>query len=341
MAASISPRKKLIISGILLFILGVLLASAFWYYHNQKKLKDLSSQIIPLRQNNNPYQYINPLLGYNVPSDVKEFNEYKLLEQKISGNLKNVGLDDYSVYFRDLTLGRWTGINENSNFSPGSMMKVAIMVAYFKQAENDPGILQQQFLYSSSTVDEVSGVPFSAPSNLQVGKSYTVENLIEAMIINSDNGAKDVLINHIDQRSFVEVHTDLGLPNPADGGDYKITAKEYAILLRVLYNATYLSRADSEKALQILSQAQYDPGLVAGVPTGTGIAQKYGEAIEGQNSLNPEIVLSDCGVVYQNSHPYILCAMTKGKDLNKLNQALATISKTVWDEVNSYASAKK
>ncbi len=341
MAAAANFKKKLILVSLALFILGGVVSSVFWFFYNRSQIKELSYQIKPVRQNNNAYEYINPLLGYNVPSDVKEFNEYKFLEQKISTNIKNIGIDDYSVYFRDLTLGRWTGINENSSFSPGSMMKVAIMVAYFKQAETDPGILQKQLQYSSSTVDQVNGVPFSSPSQLQVGKNYTVENLIEAMIINSDNGAKDVLINNIDQRSFVEVHTDLGLPNPADGGDYKITAKEYAILLRVLYNATYLSRADSEKALQILSQAKYDPGLVAGIPTGTAIAQKYGEAIDDAASSNPEIVLSDCGIIYHSSHPFILCAMTKGKDLNNLNQALETISKTVWDQVDSYASAKK
>lgn len=296
---------------------------------------------MPLRQNNNSYNYINPLLGYNLPNDIKEFNNYKPLEQEIQKQIdpvvKDHSIDEYAVYFRDLSSGRWDGINENTLYSPGSMMKTAIMIAYFKEAEADPTILQQKYQYSSSTVDQINGVPFSSPSNLQVGKSYTVEDLIEAMIINSDNGAKDVLINHIDQRGFVEVHTDLGLPNPAEVSNYQITPKEYAILLRVLYNATYLSRADSEKALQILSQATYTQGLIAGVPSGTTVAHKFGEAVDSSNPANPEIALSDCGIVYHSSHPYILCVMIKGKYLSNLTMAIQLISQTVWSAVDAYS----
>ncbi len=267
--------RAVIVTGILACLLGAVLASVFWYFHTNNLIKNIADEVKPARQNNNQYQFINPLLGYEVPGDVKEFNEYTTLINKVDGNVakaNNSNLDGYSFYFRDLSLGRWAGENENDAYSPGSMMKVAIMVTYFKEAETDPSILQKTFQYSSSTVDQINGVPFSSASDLQVGKSYSVEKLIESMIINSDNGAKDVLLNNIDQRSFIEVHTDLGLPNPATNENYTITAKQYTILLRVLYNATYLGRQYSEKALQILSKATYNQGLVAGVPKDTVVA---------------------------------------------------------------------
>jgi beta-lactamase class A len=214
------------------------------------------------------------------------------------------------------------------------------MVTYFKDAESVPSVLEKTLVYSSSTVDQINGVPFSSASNLQVGKSYPVEQLIEAMIINSDNGAKDVLLDNINQNSFIEVHTDLGLPNPAVVQNYTITAKEYAVLLRVLYNATYLGRQYSEKALQIMSQATYNQGLVAGVPKGTAVAQKFGEALDSTNPNQPEINLSDCGIIYHPTHPYILCVMTKGTDINALTQTIASISNIVWNQVVAYAGTK-
>jgi beta-lactamase class A len=220
------------------------------------------------------------------------------------------------------------------------MMKVAVMITYFKEAEQDPDILQKILVYSTSTVDQINGVPFSAASGLQVGKSYSVEKLIEAMIINSDNGAKDVLLDNINQQSFVEVHTDLGLPNPAAVQNYTITAKQYAVLLRVLYGATYLGRQYSEKALQIMSQATYNEGLVAGVPKGTAVAQKFGEALDSTNPSAPEINLSDCGIIYHPTHPYILCVMTKGKNINSLTQTISSISNVVWNQVAAYADGK-
>jgi len=330
-------------SFFLAFVIGVGASSIFWHFHINDVIKNIADQVRPSRQNNNQYTYINPLLGYDVPGDVKEFNEYNSLTDKVDSAVakaNNSNLDGFSFYFRDLTLGRWAGENENTAYDPGSMMKVAVMITYFKEAEEDPSILQKTLVYSSSTVDQINGVPFSFPSDLQVDKSYSVEKLIEAMIINSDNGAKDVLLDNINQQSFIEVHTDLGLPNPAVVENYTITAKQYAVLLRVLYGATYLGRQYSEKALQIMSQAVYNQGLVAGVPKGTAVAQKFGEALDSTNPSAPEINLSDCGIIYHPTHPYILCVMTKGKDINALTQTIASISNVVWNQVSSYAAGE-
>jgi Beta-lactamase enzyme family len=339
----LKSRAGLVFCFAAVFVLGVLIASVFWYYHANDIIKNIADQVKPSRQNSGKYSYINPLLGYDLPGNIKEFDEYNdLVKQVDSAEAKanNANVDGFSFYFRDLTLGRWAGENENVSYFPGSMMKVAVMITYFKEAEQDPDILQKTLVYSTSTVDQINGVPFSSPSNLQVGKSYPVEKLIEAMIINSDNGAKDVLLDSINQQSFVEVHTDLGLPNPAVVQNYTITAKQYAVLLRVLYGATYLGRQYSEKALQIMSQATYNQGLVAGVPKGTAVSQKFGEALDSSNPTSPEINLSDCGIIYHPTHPYILCVMTKGKDINALTQTISSISNVVWNQVVSYADGK-
>jgi beta-lactamase class A len=325
------------------FVAGAIIASAFWYFHNSSVIQKLSAQVKPLRQKNNPYSYINPLLGYEVPNDIKEFNEFKPLEKKIQDSISkehNANVNSYSVYFRDLTLGRWVGINETVPYAPASMMKVAIMITYFKEAETKPEILQQSLQYSTSTADEINGVALETPSTLQVGKNYTVEQLINAMIITSDNGAKNALLDNINQNDLNDVYTDLGLPNPANTDNYSISAKQYSLLLRVLYNATYLDRQYSEEALNIMSQAEFNQGLVAGVPQGTKAAQKFGESVDASNTAVPVISLSNCGIVYHTTHPYILCVMTKGADLNSLSGAIASISKIVWSEVNAYAAAK-
>lgn len=339
----LKPGTPGLVLCLIALIIGVVIASLYWRTQNVKTLKNISSEVKPLRQSNNTYQFINPLLGYEVPGEVKEFNEYKTLEQEITQNSSlnnNSNLYGYSVYFRDLALGRWTGVNESIAYSPGSMMKVVIMIAYLKQAETDPSILDQKLTYASSTVDQINGVPFSSPSSLQVGQKYSVEQLIESMIVNSDNGAKDVLLDNLNPNDFIEIHTDLGLPNPTVSQNYTITPKQYSILLRVLYNATYLSRTYSEKALQILSQTTYKDGLVAGIPQGTAVAHKYGEAFDSSNSNAPAIILSDCGIIYHPTHPYLLCIMTKGKDTPTLANTISTISHIVWSEVNNYTLSK-
>ena len=335
-------RSWFIGGGMIAFLVGIVAASVFWHIHTIAEIQSISAQVKPFRQNSSQYQYINPLLGYDVPGDVKEFNEYKPLENSIENmtSVQKSNLDSYSVYFRDLSLGRWMMAGDNGSYAPASMMKVAIMVAYYKEAEDDATILQHTLVYSTSTADQINGVPFETPSNLQVGKSYTTEQLIEAMIISSDNGAKNILLDNIDQKDLDEIYTDLGLPNPDSTNNYTISAKQYSVLLRVLYNATYLSRNYSEQALKIMSQAKYNQGLVAGVPKGTIVAQKFGENVDDSNGNAPEITLSNCGIVYQQTHPYILCVMTKGKNAPALAKVIAAISQTVWNEVNSYAQGK-
>ena len=121
-----------------------------------------------------------------------------------------------------------------------------------------------------------------------------------------------------------------------DYDSYSISPKQYSTILRVLYNATYLSRDYSEKALQIMSHAQYNQGLLAGVPASTTVAQKFGESVDGSDPSTPEITLSNCGIVYYPAHPYILCVMTKGKNIDDLAHTIAAVSNLTWNEIAKF-----
>lgn len=338
-------RSRVVALYLLIFALGAAIASIFWYSYLTSDLSAIAAGIKPFRQADNTYPFISPLLGYDLPSTIQEFDQYQPLITKINSVVaaeSSSAPDAYGFYFRDLTLGRWSGINENNSFAPGSMMKVVLMIAYYKEAESDPSVLQQTLVYSSSTADQLNGIPFETPSNLQVGESYTVEQLIEAMIESSDNGAKNALLDNINPSSLSEISTDLGfsyLDVTQNYANYTISPKQYSIILRTLYNATYLSRVYSEKALEIMDMAEYKQGLVAGVPSGISVAHKFGESVATSTSGFLEITLSDCGIVYQPTNPYILCVMTQGKNLANLTQTISSISQATWNAVNAYATS--
>ena len=40
--------------------------------------------------------------------------------------------------------------------------------------------------------------------------------------------------------------------------------------------------------------------------------------------------LHDCGIVYQNDDPYVLCVMTQGRSFAELQALIADISSTVY-----------
>lgn len=89
---ALSSRK---IQNILFFVIGIVVASAMWYSYQTYLFERISNEIKPFRQINNSYHFISPLLAYEVPTDLKELQEYKILEQKMNiiisqGKTKNI-----------------------------------------------------------------------------------------------------------------------------------------------------------------------------------------------------------------------------------------------------------
>jgi len=331
------------ISAIFFAAIFLALGGTIGYLATSKVLnqneKKLLGQIKPVRQNNPKFHFTNPLIGYNIP-DSNEFSQFTILENKITNyanEQKQAGnATDISVYFRDMDLGRWIGIDENQQYDPASMLKVVIMIAYYKQAEIKPNILNQQLNYTKSLDNSIDQVPFQTPSDLQTGHSYSVEQLIEAMIINSDNGAKNVLLANVDNDALTQAYTDLGIAAPSDNQTYTISAKAYSAFFRILYNATYLDEELSEKALDLLSQTTYKDGLVSGLPEGTRISHKFGEhVISNTSGQITGTELHDCGIIFYPGHPYALCVMTRGENLDSMTNIIQTISKQVYESVNS------
>lgn len=159
------------------------------------------------------------------------------------------------------------------------------------------------------------------------------------MIMYSDNNAMELLINTIDKNSlqalYKKIYDVFGI-NYSDQNEEFITAKSYSYFFRILYNATYLNRQNSEYALQLLSKSDFKDGLVAGLPTNIVVAHKFGERAlltpKGEVSVRE---LHDCGIVYYPLNPYVICVMTKGKEFKDLSRIIKDISAAVYEDVRS------
>jgi hypothetical protein len=68
---------------------------------------------------------------------------------------------------------------------------------------------------------------------------------------------------------------------------------------------------------------------VAGVPSGTVVAHKFGERVLPSKNVKQ---LHDCGIVYYPQFPYVLCVMTRGNDFVTLQQAIKGVSDIVYRE---------
>ena len=236
-----------------------------------------------------------------------------------------------SVYYRDMNNGPWFGINEKEMFSPASLVKVPLTIAYLKKAETDPSILDKEILnteiYNPRTQNiqpEVTLIP---------NQKYTIRQLIEQMIIYSDDVSYSILNSQLTAIEITKVYSDLGVDisqAQANPNGNILSVKSYASFFRILFNASYLNQEMSEYALKILSQIKFKDGLVAGVPNNITISHKFGERQYLDTGLKQ---LHDCGIIYMPNKPYLLCIMTRGNDFKTMSNTIKNISETIYTKL--------
>ncbi len=291
----------------------------------------------PLREGMSGHKFINPLLACNLP-EAKNVDEYTGLEKNLNAMIEQKksehAVNAVSLYL--IRNGLWVGINENVKYEPASMLKVVLMIAYLKQKETHPDLFSQKLLYTPEIKHISDQIPFQASSSFVVSNRYSVDELINKMIIDSDNTAMYTLLSSINENSLNDVYTDLGISTPDNMGVYKISAKSYSLFFRILYNATYLNREDSEFALALLSKAHFEDGIVAGLPKDTLVSHKYGErALSAPDGSISGVELHDCGFIYPPSgdKPYFLCVMTEGDTPEGVKGAISAISSYVYGQL--------
>lgn len=315
---------KKILSILLVFSSGVLLGSFL-----QRRLQgDPNKPDVFERRVGYDNRLTNPLLECEqfVPSDNKNLQliKYKLLDYIKEATRKET-TTHISVYLRSLNNGPWIGIKEKEGFSPASLLKVPVMIDYFKLAETQPEILNKRIQYER----ELLNVPqdIIPKETIRIGNAYTVEELIYRMIVYSDNEAMALLLLNIDQGHLDNVYRDLHItiPGVRDKDDL-ISIKEYASFFRILYNASYLNREMSEKALEILTQVDFRDGIAAGLPSGIKVAHKFGERRDNSSAVQ----MHECAIVYYNKDPYLLGVMARGQDMGSLKDIIRGVSKIVY-----------
>ena len=285
------------------------------------------------------YTHLNPRVVCQV-ADEEERDRITLLEErvkKIITEKKNIKeIDEASVFFRDLGSLRWFSVNPHENYSPGSTLKLPILVAYLKMSEAEPKVLDQEFVYKSEG-ENLNDLEYFRPSvEVQAGNRYSVRELLRRMMVYSDNETTVPLLNTIGDEYLSKVLRDLGVYFPTTAGSETefLSAPMYGAIFRTLYNASYLSRENSEFALRLMEEAEFSRGLVAGADPESRVSHKFGERTIKLSDGTLYRQLHDCGIVYKKdpNKAYIICVMTKGNDFTKLATTIKEISQLVYRE---------
>lgn len=313
---------------IIFFVLTLLAAFLLGRY----SLTEKNSEIMQKNRHQAGYKYISPLLECalsennaaaltNLENDLRDYID----EAKKQKNVSEV-----SIFLHDLNNGNWLSINRSERFSPASLLKVPILIAYLKYEESNPGSLQEKVTIPDFTVQVIN--PNIIPlKSVQPNQTYTIEELLKYAIHYSDNRAANKLLDLMDIDFINKIYTDIGLKIPGtEGEENYMSVVDYATFFEILYNSSYLNREMSEKALEILTNSTFNYGIVGGVPLEIEVAHKFGERIfENYKQLH------DCGIVYKKNNPYLLCIMTrgdlsKGDNFNDLAMVIKKVSEIVY-----------
>lgn len=283
------------------------------------------------------FKFISPLLECETGKDSFRLMGLNPLQEEIKNHIQkeklNGSVTDVAVYFRDLNNGPWFGVNEHSSFSPASLLKLPVLMAYYKKSESDPKLLSEKVKYENK--NPLLSQMIQPTNTIEVGKEYTIDELIERMMVYSDNAALTVLEQNIDASLIDKITLDLGVETASQKTpeDF-MSVKGYAGLFRILYNASYLEKDFSEKALELLSRTLFDDGIVAGVPKGIVISHKFGERELADGTMQ----LHDCGIVYYPKNPYLICIMTRGNNIQSLGRVISSVSSLTYHGIESRVS---
>lgn len=302
--------------------------------------KNYDSIGIIARDHSKDFVFTSPILDFEFSQEFSNTIIPSNLARNFVENIKeDKNIKHISVYFRDLNNGPWVGINEKEYFSPASMLKTPLLISLLKWSETDPSILNKEILVDNKFFDSNLSQHMNVVGGVALGERYTFLEIATKMIQQSDNVAAKILYENIPQNFIDDTYTNIGVSFVPNGEDTFIRVKDIAAFYRVLFNASYLNRYNSEKALSILSNTSYKDGIVSGVPKNINVAHKFGERFSSVvvTPLNfiPEgdIQVHDCGIVYIPTMPYILCVMTRGEDFKLQQQAISEISNFFYRQV--------
>lgn len=218
---------------------------------------------------------------------------------------------EVSIYALDLSSCTAASYCSNKKMSSASMIKLLIAEAFLKQVVDGKHALDD--VYVLKETDIVGGT--GSLGGRGAGAQVTKREMLKLMIAESDNVAANVLIDQCGFDAINEEATRLGLKCTVlerhmmdseavkKGLDNYTCADDLAMLLKMVYDKTFVNKDMSALMLESL-EAQTDNRCISGgLPEGTKFAHKTG-------SLST--VRHDGGIV-EGKYPFIIVTLCGGK----------------------------
>lgn len=229
-----------------------------------------------------------------------------------------------SIYFEYLHTGANIAINKDAKFYPASLLKVPVAMAVAKKIDEGEWKWDNKLVLMATDKDDKFGTLHKEP----IGSIFTIEELVRRSLVDSDNTAHFILLRNFELSEINDVYKHMGLDGFLET-DGSISAKRYSVILRALYNSSYLTEVNSKKLISFLSDEPFREYLGSGLPQDITLAHKIGIDTDRK-------VYLDSGIIYLENRPYILSVMTKSKTEQQAKDIMKDISENIFNDVKNY-----
>src|SRR3989338_81985 len=265
------------------------------------------------------YEFLNPARNFWHTEDL--IINFQPLRDFLNQYEKNPNI---SIYFEFLNTGSNISVHQDAQFYPASLLKVPVAIAVAKKIERNDWRWDNKLVIMAGDNDD----KFENMYKEQTGSTWTIEELVRRSLVDSDNTAHFILVRNLELAEIEDVYDHMGLKNfLLTRGD--LSAKRYSVILRTLYNASYLSEGNSQKILQLLSLSEFKEYVQSGLPDNVLFVHKIGVSKE-QN------VFLDSGIVYAPNRPYVLTVIVKTADESEAKDIMKTVSAQIYKYVSEY-----
>lgn len=225
-----------------------------------------------------------------------------------------------SIVFIDLDSAQTVELRPEEPFESASLVKLVILVELYRQFQE--GLHSPDDLLTLESRQKVGGS--GSLQQAKEGSKYTLEELAELMITESDNTATQMLTDHLGRDLVHQSAKNLGLEHTTfqrdvydfsaidRGQDNLTSAKDMALLLQML---AHNQLPGSNHMHEILEGQKRHDMIGDGFPEDTKLAHKTGELTG---------LLHDAGIVYAPQGAFVIVML--GDDITDREAARKTWS---------------
>ena len=231
-----------------------------------------------------------------------------------------------AMYYQPLDGGCALMMNETMPMLAASVIKIPIMVEAFRQFES--GRISPEETHRLEDSEKMPSC--GALNRMHAGLEVTMRDLVELMIILSDNTATNILIDRLGIEHVNDTMKGLGLKQTvlrrklfdregkARGLENTVGARDIGMLLEKMYRGTLVSETASAQMLDILKSQKLNGKMPFylheyGIP----IAHKTGE---------DDGITHDVGIIYTRK-PFILCMLSNETDVTTYERLIQNIAR--------------